>query len=433
MPGDQSGKRQRPRGSFGRRKHDKKKFRKITNPSVRKSDLTGGLSGILFSCTPHRENQAYREAALLLSKHCEELDENPEIVRNNDAEKIDGNGKNPQEEKPSDNKVIQEGKTVLKSLDDELDSLRNEDDNMFTQVETNVNGAVFIRINKPSIDLEGLVEKSLREARASGSPNSRHCIRIIPVHTTCYAKPEEAAKAAALVAKEHFPKLPETIEEEKSDDHSKKASLTYAIAFRARLNSGVHRDDYISAIATAVQNIDSRYKVNLTAPDVTLIVEVLKTSCCIGTFRHFFQLAKMNLREAACPSAPNDGEKPKEIAKKNESCESKDALTDLTNKETKEIVVAPPEATAQSKDRGTATFATADESKTKSDVSPPDSNERDSPTLSLPKEGSTPASTVNDLAPQSGQSVTTTVANSVKLEGEEQADAPKDEEALRAG
>lgn len=320
-----SNKRQHPDGASVRRRHDKKKFRKITNPSVRKSDLTGGLSGILFSCTPHHENTAFNEAVLLLNKHYEELFENNTAHLSHGNENDNCNG--PVQEKGDDINEQGDNKTVTESLDDELKILRNEENRPFTRVETGVTGIVFVRVNAPSVDREKLVERALREARATASPNSRHCIRIIPVHMTCYAKPEDAAKAAAAVAREYFPKLPDIksgYSSEPGDDKStgnakdvEDLKLTYAIAFRSRLNSGVHRDDYIHVIAEAIQKLDTRYQVNLTTPDVTLIVEILKTSCCIGTFRNYFQLSKMNLREAACPTIPK---KPLPAAKTEAGC-----------------------------------------------------------------------------------------------------------------
>lgn len=281
-PKNNDGPRKRDGGSI-RRKHDRNKFRKVTNPSLHKNDLTGGLNGILFTCTPHHERQAVREGVLLLMKHVEELSE---------ADSANGAGK-------------QSEKTAMRDLDDELKDLRSVDKRTFTFLDTGVTGAIFLRVNseKVTVSLESLVESALRNARETGSPHSTHCIRVMPIHNTCYARPEDAAKATLAVVKEHFPVLPP---KEDNDGKSDAAVITFAIAFRARLNSSAHRNDFIPVIADVIHKYDDRYKVNLTSPDVTLIVEIFKTNCCIGTFQHFFELAKMNLREAACPTIPKE-------------------------------------------------------------------------------------------------------------------------------
>lgn len=273
-----------------RRGHDRKKFRKFSNSSVKHSDITGGYNGILFSCAPRHEFSAAREGVILLSKHYEELTQT---------------GKHA---KP------QPAISAMKDLDDELKDLRSTDDRPFTHLEAGVLGAVFLRVNteKMSVSLEALVEAALRNARATGSPNSKNCVRILPIHNTCYASPERAAAATAAVVKTHFPALKPrtdsaTPEPENATSHTV-STASFAIAFRARMNTGARRQDYITAIADAVHQFDDRYTVDLTNPDVTLIVEILKTNCCIGTFRHFFELAKMNLREAACTSAVKSDE-----------------------------------------------------------------------------------------------------------------------------
>lgn len=184
---------------------------------------------------------------------------------------------------------------VTKALQEELEGIRDPEQKLFTRVDGGVNGSVFLRVNRSEVDTEKVVKCALQDARASGSPNSRHCIRIMPIHTTCYAKPEDAAKEAIEVVKKRFPSI-----------GGQDSPVTYAISFKARLNTNAHRDAFITEIAKAIDEYEPRYKVNLTKPDVTLIVEILKTSCCIGTFRHFYQLAKMNLREAASPSKPKD-------------------------------------------------------------------------------------------------------------------------------
>lgn len=262
MTGEESKKRQRPDGY--RRKHDRNKFRKTTNATVHRKDLGNALRGFLISCTPHHENKCYRDAVLLLGKYCE-------------SKSADAAGQN---------------------LEDELANIRSESNKVFTRVDGGVKASVFLQISDANIDIEKVVEAALREARATGNAGSRHCIRLLPIHLTCYAKADDAAKASVKVVEQYFPKVVDK-------------DVSYAIVFRSRLNNGAKRDIFIPTIASAIEQLEPRYTVNLTTPDVVLLVEVLKTSCCIGVFKHYYELAKMNLREAACPSPPKDSKEPK--------------------------------------------------------------------------------------------------------------------------
>lgn len=233
-----------------RRKPNRRKYMRSTNATSRMALAKAGR-GILFSCTPHHENAAFRDATYLLSKYL------------------------PTKAKPD-------------SLDAELNELRN-DEKPLTRVDGGVQGCVFVKVNA-TMDLEDIVEKLLREAKELKNPGSKHCIRVLPVHGTCYADKQDAANMAETIVKERFPKI---------EDNKQ---VSYAIRFRARLNAGAKRMEYIDEIASRVEKVDKRYKVNLEKPDVTLIVEVLKTSCCIGVFKLFYELGKMNLREVACPT-----------------------------------------------------------------------------------------------------------------------------------
>lgn len=345
------------------RRHDRNKFRKTTNPTSKRKDLGNGMKGVLFSCTPGHENHAFREAVIMLGKFCGENETKPPprsaavqgkaSEENGDAENIPKEkGKKPESGGNGSADANLGTVDIAKELEEELKDVRDPKKKLFTREDFGVRGCLFMELNRSDIDREKLVEDALRQARATGSPHSRHCIRLLPVHSTCYAKPEEAAKAALEVVKEHFPVA----------DGAEKAP-SYAIAFRHRLNTSAHREAFITAIAKAIHDYEPRYKVELTKPDVTLLVEVLKTSCCIGTFRHYYELAKMNLREAACPSKPKETktldektisapekEKGGETEAKPETEKADEPNPDVENTEEKPEAVEPePEKPEESK------------------------------------------------------------------------------------
>lgn len=373
MADDNNKKRRWPDHNAKRRRHDRNKFRRVTNSNPQKKDLTAGLSGILISCTPRHERDAFRDAVLLFGRFLDDASGNPTLSDARAATTVPdpsttvaaGTATDPAPALPQEGNSVPEtvpnfkasgdsdsaaevpvkdnepssGKeqnrqdaaellphrerstethgnntTTLDEVDAELRELRNPQLRPFSQIDGGLHGAVFMRVHVPGVNLENLVEMALREARASGTSGARRCFRIIPVHTTCYAKLEDVTQAAISVVQKHFPPAisdddgdgdADADAGDKSGDDDKKKKTTYAIIFRSRSNSGAHRDQYIPAIASAIEREEPLYKVNLTNPNVTLLVEIVKTICYIGTFRHYYQLARMNLQEAACPSKPN--------------------------------------------------------------------------------------------------------------------------------
>lgn len=291
----------------------RKKFRASSYATVRRSDLTGAQSGVLVSCTPGHEQHAFRDAVLLFSPYVKQSSQTiaepsstaqpsvpftPAVRATTElTEQKDGKTSAAPEKGDENKQAPASSNTNNPTLEEELAELRDGSSKLFTRVLVDMKGTVFLHVNDNSVDLEHIVERALMEARESGNAGSRHCVRVIPVFGTCYARAELAANVAVKVVKERFPRI------------SPGVGVSYAIVYRSRLNNSVKRDEFIKHIADAIHKHEPRYTVNLTKPDVVLIVEILKGSCCIGVFGKYYQLAKLNLREAACPSKPKEERK----------------------------------------------------------------------------------------------------------------------------
>ena len=126
-----------------------------------------------------------------------------------------------------------------------------------------------------------LVKAELERARDSGKTFSRHTLRMLPVETTCFAGIDEIAAAAAPLIEKHF----------KSDDEK---VTTFAICFDRRANNSVKRMDVIDAIAKLVKQ--PNFKVNLSNPDLSIMVEVVKGVACLSIVKDYDGLCKYNLR-----------------------------------------------------------------------------------------------------------------------------------------
>jgi tRNA acetyltransferase TAN1 len=70
--------------------------------------------------------------------------------------------------------------------------------------------------------------------------------------------------------------------------------LTFAIEFKSRNNAKMVRDPIIKALADMVP---AGHKVNLTSPDVTILVEVINLVCGFAIVQDYHKLKKYSLEE----------------------------------------------------------------------------------------------------------------------------------------
>jgi len=259
------GTRDQQHGSNTRRKK-----RKFSGPrNVKESCI--GHRGILITCSPGQEAACRREAYHLLLEYFELFREKKKDIE------LSGNDLNQE-----------------LSLEDELKQLRKQtsktglpnastDLNMFYTIEVGVKGSVFFAFHS-SVDVEPceMVEKIMQDVERTKVRKCRYSVRFIPVDGICYARKEEASRLFCELLEK---KLKQWKPLEKN---------SFAVVFRKRNNSGAHRNDFIEAIA---QHMPSCFHVNLDKPNITILVEVLKTSCLIAIVENYDRYCKFNVHE----------------------------------------------------------------------------------------------------------------------------------------
>lgn len=270
-------------GDGKRKKQYYTKGSKGTSGPIARS-LPNGARGFLVTCDPRQENRAARESTVLLSEQI--AARHPHLADR--LEGPSGAAAAPAAVPAADDASgdATPAATVSDALAAEVKALREvkREKSVLQRVDLGVNGAVFHRVaDDAEVAVSDVVERLLRAAKERGTTGARYSVRFVPVHATCYAKAEDAAEHAAKVCAAHFPK----------------GKCSYGIIFRSRLNSGAKRDRFIKAVADAVEATDpGRFSVNLSAPDVVLCVEVVKTQCVIGAVgKYYHELAKLNVRE----------------------------------------------------------------------------------------------------------------------------------------
>ena len=228
-----------------------------------KEDLCPGMTGILIT-TNDQEKLCVPDAYNLLNEYADQL-YGPESAHIEDS--------------PGDN----EGEDVATTLEQEVHRLRGSEQQprRFQASSSGAKGTVFIQCRPPVEPVE-LVHHTLTDVMTKRQHKSRFCQRLIPVSVVCYATPEDIQKQVPRVLAPHF--------------YQDNTLWKFAVVYKARNNTNVNRDDIIKTLASlATRNGDYAHTVDLRNPDLTIVVEIIKSNCCIGVVRDFTKLKRYNI------------------------------------------------------------------------------------------------------------------------------------------
>jgi len=132
------------------------------------------------------------------------------------------------------------------------------------------------QLNHPDLEPEKLVVQIFETMRATKKACLRYCSRVMPFQIVTSAKLAKIVEGAKTVIDKAF------------QGESKK----FAIAFRKCMNTCVDRTQTITQIGALV---NSRHKVDLGAPDLTIIVQCVKGLCGLAVSSQYHLLAKFNV------------------------------------------------------------------------------------------------------------------------------------------
>eukprot|EP00123_Amoebidium_parasiticum_P020959 comp5919_c0_seq2/m.1775 comp5919_c0_seq2/g.1775 ORF comp5919_c0_seq2/g.1775 comp5919_c0_seq2/m.1775 type:complete len:266 (-) comp5919_c0_seq2:24-821(-) len=170
-------------------------------------------------------------------------------------------------------------------------------------------GILFLQCD-PTIDPVILVHGIMQDLDSTKLLKSRFIQRLVPVVSTCKSHVEEIEKAVRPIVEPIF---------HQPDQQGYK----YAVWYRARNNEALDRMTVINAVATIVAEGDKGHKVDLTAPEWVVIVEVVGKYTCLSVVQDFYKYKKYNVHEVV-----GQGDSLRKQQNKKEPEEKKDAAKD---------------------------------------------------------------------------------------------------------
>ncbi|KAL0736034.1 hypothetical protein Bca4012_012244 [Brassica carinata] len=174
-------------------------------------------------------------------------------------------------------------KSIDKLIDAELKELGDKSKRRFMKLDPGCNGIVFIQMKRREGDPspKDIVQHAMTSAAATKKHMSRFILRILPIEVSCYPSEEEISRAIKPLVEQYFPV---------ETDNPRK----FAVLYGARANTGLDRMKIINTVA---KSIPAPHKVDLNNPEMSIVVEIVKTVCLIGVVEKYKELAKYNLRQ----------------------------------------------------------------------------------------------------------------------------------------
>ncbi|XP_059234954.1 THUMP domain-containing protein 1-like [Mustela nigripes] len=260
---------QPPQSSGGKRKG---KAQYVQAKRARRCDgggsrqLEPGLQGILITCNMN-ERKCVEEVYSLLNEYGDDM-YGPEKFTDKDQQASGSEGEDDDME------------ATLKKEVGDIKASTEMKLRRFQSVESGANNVVFIRTL--GIEPEKLVHHILQDMYKTKKKKTRVILRMLPISGTCKAFLEDMKKYAETFLEPWF----------KSPNKG-----TFQIVYKSRNNSHMNRDEVIKELAGIVGSLNSENKVDLTNPQYTVVVEIIKAVCCLSVVKDYMLFRKYNLQE----------------------------------------------------------------------------------------------------------------------------------------
>ncbi|EMR70774.1 putative thump domain containing protein [Eutypa lata UCREL1] len=262
-----------------------------------------GDVGIWVTCIRGKERQAAAEFTDICNEY---------------GEKLYGI-KPPEEDDPASDE--EDGGDIESSIKKELDGMKSSEkpkkDLTFEPVRKLGIDCLFFMRTKQPVDPRQLVEAICQDAKNCTDRKQRRTRfinRLTPVALIGKATENGVEEVAKKVLAEHF-QLTGTEEEEEAEvpptqqQQQELEASSYAIRPTIRAHSTLKRDDVIKKVASLIA---PRHKVNLSAPDKVVLIDIFQTFCGMSvvgsdwdTMKRFniYELYEAALKRPSNPSA----------------------------------------------------------------------------------------------------------------------------------
>ncbi|CAM9648876.1 unnamed protein product [Lampetra fluviatilis] len=242
--------------------------------------LEAGMEGVLLTCNM-QERRCTTEGYQMLNEQADRL-YGPEKFDDDEEEVGGGGAADGADKRNDDDDGDDDAEAALQKEVAQIKKRGAATQRRFRAVTSGANNLVFIR--SVGVEPDTLVHGILSELAERRQSKSRHVLRVLPVTASCRAYPADVERAAEA----HLPRW-----------FAAPHRATFQVVYKARNNGNMHREETIKAVAGVVLKLNAENQVDLTEPELTVVVEVIRAVCCLSVVRDYVRLRKYNLQEVA--------------------------------------------------------------------------------------------------------------------------------------
>jgi tRNA acetyltransferase TAN1 len=163
--------------------------------------------------------------------------------------------------------------------------LKDKSKHRFKHHETGIKGVQYVQFPADGPSPQEVVISVMKEAKATMTLRARNCSRFLPVTHTCFASVEAIKEISPKVLEGHFPA--EVVE-------GGPKGVQFAVEYEHRSFQGINRLEIINAFTDQIKCPPN--KVNLTNPEKTILVQMLKSVCAVSVVTNYKELSKFNIK-----------------------------------------------------------------------------------------------------------------------------------------
>ena len=265
------------------------------------SQLSAGMKGVLITCEPHLERKAIKECFELFGAMVEAAKPPSTGAADATAAAAAASGtagdalarelEELRQQRPPPPPPRQEGQEQPQRV-----RVRQP----LSVAQTGCAGNVVIRFDGEALDPIRMAEQALEDALSAGSSSAPHVVRLLPVQTCCPAFTKNIVQAVSPLLSAALLHGSKQREEEEP--------ISFAVQWRRRHNTSLGKMEVIDAVAAAVLAVAPKARVELSSPEVTISIEVIKSVCCLAVLTHWRRYKEYNLRALVAPAQEEAGD-----------------------------------------------------------------------------------------------------------------------------
>jgi len=289
-----------------RKRKGKGKF--FMNAKKAKYAICPGQRGFLGYCNKF-ERESIKEARILFDEYSLKINKEDQGEEKSDESEVD-----------EFDAADAEQEEMKKQSEQEVDS--------FQLMNSGVQNVLFFKTKmKDPVKFSQII---MDDIISNGEQKTRFLMRLVPIEATCKAHEQNVTEAMKKLLQKHF---------------SKENVKTYCVVFKSRCNHDFKKEMTYKIVGDIIKELSPESKVEYKTPDFVIMVEVMKSNCCLAVLPKYFDTyKKCNLIELSKVKKVNS-EKEIKTEDTKETSDTDQKIESSKSKEKVDINVEIPQET----------------------------------------------------------------------------------------